>query len=88
MAPLQIVKGLVLSKAICHQADVATERLAYRAGLQTLATASAFFIAATASAPVISTVVLADLRAPSAAMASAMAAMLSLFGTSAMMARS
>src|ERR1700675_1187377 len=47
-----------------------------------------YFLRATASAPVISTVVLADLTAPPAAMASAMAAMLSLFGTSAMMVRS
>ena len=47
-----------------------------------------FFMAPIASVPVINTVVLLDLMAPPAATAIAIAAILSLFGTSAMRTRS
>jgi hypothetical protein len=60
----------------------------YRAGLYAPATLLAFFSASTPSLPVINTVVLLDLMAPPEPTASAIAAMLSLFGTSAMMTRS
>src|SRR5262245_50116258 len=60
----------------------------YRAGLYVLATVSAFFSASIPCAPVINGVVLLALTAPPAATASAIPAMLSMLGTSAMMTRS